>query len=291
MPRVKRGVTSRASHKKVLNQAKGYRGRRKNVFRVANEAVMKAGQYAYRDRRVRKREMRKLWIARINAASRLNGLSYSRLMYGLKKANVEIDRKLLPDGEGPGVTDPLLLAVVDLLRLRQYTDDYDFEGDYRGPKLERAELEQQKTYFKSDPALFGYLLGREVHGSTLGIIGLGRIGKQIAKRARGFDMAVLYCNRRRDESAEHALGVRFAPIDELLATADYVVLSCPRTDETRGLLGAAALAKMKPMATLINISRGPVVDTAALTAALQERRIYAAALDVVSSGGAWESTG
>jgi large subunit ribosomal protein L20 len=97
MPRVKRGVTSRASHKKVLDQAKGYRGRRKNVFRVANEAVMKAGQYAYRDRRQRKREMRRLWIVRINAAARLHGLSYSRLISGLKAAGSELDRKMLAD--------------------------------------------------------------------------------------------------------------------------------------------------------------------------------------------------
>lgn len=97
MPRVKRGVTSRASHKKVLNQAKGYRGRRKNVFRVANEAVMKAGQYAYRDRRQRKRQFRSLWIARINAAAREFGLTYSTLINGLKRAAVEIDRRVLAD--------------------------------------------------------------------------------------------------------------------------------------------------------------------------------------------------
>jgi large subunit ribosomal protein L20 len=97
MPRVKRGVTSRASHKKVLRQAKGFRGRRKNVFRVANEAVMKAGQYAYRDRRQRKRQFRSLWIARINAAAREAGLSYSTLINGLKRAAVEIDRRVLAD--------------------------------------------------------------------------------------------------------------------------------------------------------------------------------------------------
>ncbi len=97
MPRVKRGVTARARHKKVLALAKGYRGRRGNVFRVANEAVMKAGQYAYRDRRQRKRQFRALWIARINAASRELGLSYNRFMDGLKKASIEIDRKVLAD--------------------------------------------------------------------------------------------------------------------------------------------------------------------------------------------------
>ncbi|MEW5709155.1 MAG: 50S ribosomal protein L20 [Pseudomonadota bacterium] len=97
MPRVKRGVTARARHKKVLAQAKGYRGRRKNVFRVATQAVMKAGQYAYRDRRQRKRQFRALWIARINAAARECGLTYSAFMNGLKKASIEIDRKVLAD--------------------------------------------------------------------------------------------------------------------------------------------------------------------------------------------------
>ena len=97
MPRVKRGVTARARHKKVLALAKGYRGRRKNVYRVAKQAVMKAGQYAYRDRRQRKRQFRQLWIVRINAAARENGLSYSKFMDGLKKASINIDRKVLAD--------------------------------------------------------------------------------------------------------------------------------------------------------------------------------------------------
>ncbi|MGA8006845.1 MAG: 50S ribosomal protein L20, partial [Burkholderiales bacterium] len=97
MPRVKRGVTSRARHKKVLKQSKGFRGRRGNVYRVAKQAVMKAGQYAYRDRRQRKREIRSLWITRINAAVREMGLSYSTFMAGLKRANIEIDRKVLAD--------------------------------------------------------------------------------------------------------------------------------------------------------------------------------------------------
>ena len=97
MPRVKRGTVARARHKKVLKQAKGFRGRRKNVYRVAKQAVMKAGQYAYRDRRQRKREFRALWIARINAAVREHGLTYSAFMAGLKRANIEIDRKVLAD--------------------------------------------------------------------------------------------------------------------------------------------------------------------------------------------------
>ena len=97
MPRVKRGVTAHARHKKVIKQAKGYSGRRKNVYRVAVQAVTKAGQYAYRDRRQKKRVFRQLWIARINAGARDCGLSYSRLINGLKKAEIEIDRKLLAD--------------------------------------------------------------------------------------------------------------------------------------------------------------------------------------------------
>jgi large subunit ribosomal protein L20 len=97
MPRVKRGVTARARHKKVLSQAKGFRGRRGNVYRVAKQAVMKAGQYAYRDRRNKKRTMRALWIARINAAVRELGMTYSAFMSGLKRANIEIDRKVLAD--------------------------------------------------------------------------------------------------------------------------------------------------------------------------------------------------
>ena len=97
MPRVKRGVTARARHKKVLALAKGFRGRRGNVFRIAKEAVMKAGQYAYRDRRNKKRVFRRLWIARINAASRSFGLNYSQFANGLKKAGIEIDRKVLSD--------------------------------------------------------------------------------------------------------------------------------------------------------------------------------------------------
>jgi large subunit ribosomal protein L20 len=97
MPRVKRGTTARARHKKVFKQTKGFRGRRKNVYRVAKQALMKAGQYAYRDRRVKKREFRALWIARINAAVRELGMSYSTFMAGLKRANIEIDRKVLAD--------------------------------------------------------------------------------------------------------------------------------------------------------------------------------------------------
>ena len=97
MPRVKRGVTARARHKKVIKAAKGYRGRRGNVFRVAKQAVMKAGQYAYRDRRNKKRTFRALWITRINAACREQGVTYSAFIAGTKKAQIELDRKVLAD--------------------------------------------------------------------------------------------------------------------------------------------------------------------------------------------------
>ena len=97
MPRVKRGVVAHRRHKKILKQAKGYYGARSRIFRVAKQAVTKAGQYAYRDRRQRKRQFRALWITRINAQSRANGLSYSRLINGLKKANIGLDRRVLAD--------------------------------------------------------------------------------------------------------------------------------------------------------------------------------------------------
>lgn len=97
MPRVKRGVTARARHKKILKLSKGFILRRNNVFRVAKQAVMKAGQYAYRDRRNKKRVFRRLWIARINAGARANGMTYSVFMNGLKKANIALDRKVLSD--------------------------------------------------------------------------------------------------------------------------------------------------------------------------------------------------
>jgi glyoxylate reductase len=128
-----------------------------------------------------------------------------------------------------------------------------------------------------DPAI---LIGHEVTGSTLGIVGLGRIGKEVAKRARAFDMPVLYHNRRRDQSAEMELGVQYRSLDDLLRESDFVSLNCPLTPETRGLIGRKQLELMKPTATLINMARGPVVVTDDLTEILQAGRIRGAALDV-----------
>ena len=114
MPRVKRGVTARARHKTVLAQAKGYRGRRSTVYRIAKQAVMRAGQYAYRDRRNKKRVFRALWIARINAAAREHGVTYSVFMNGLKRASIELDRKVLAD---MAVTDkPAFAAIVNQVK-------------------------------------------------------------------------------------------------------------------------------------------------------------------------------
>ena len=126
----------------------------------------------------------------------------------------------------------------------------------------------------------GYMLGREVHGATLGIIGMGNIGTQVARRARAFDMTVLYCNRRPRPDAERSLGVTFSPLSGLLAASDYVMLTVPLTDQTRGLMGPSEFALMKPTATLINVARGPVVQTDVLLDALRQGRIAAAALDV-----------
>ncbi|MFO0819919.1 MAG: D-glycerate dehydrogenase [Pirellulales bacterium] len=172
----------------------------------------------------------------------------------------------IPVGNTPGILDgatadmafTLLLAAARRL----------IEGDHyaRSPAF---------THY--DP---GYMLGREVHSQTIGIVGMGRIGRQIAQRARGFDMRVVYHNRRRDEASEKKFEARYVPFDELLEVSDFVVLSVPLTDETRGLIGAAQLRKMKPTAILVNVARGPVVDTNALTAALRERWIYGAGVDV-----------
>ena len=172
----------------------------------------------------------------------------------------------IPVGNTPGILDGatadmgfcLLLAAARRL----------VEGD---------KYARSSEFTRYDP---GYILGREVHSCTLGIVGLGRIGKQVARRALAFDMTVLYHNRRRDASAERELGVRYAAFDELLAQSDYVLLCCPLYDQTRGLIGRHELALMKPTAILVNIARGPIVDTAALTEALKQKRIYAAALDV-----------
>ena len=127
------------------------------------------------------------------------------------------------------------------------------------------------------PKLF---MGPDVWGKKLGVVGLGRIGQAVARRARGFGMKILYHNRSRREEAEEELGASYLELDELLETADFITLHTPLTDETRHLIDAPALERMKPEAVLVNTSRGPVVDEAALADALAEGRIFAAGLDV-----------
>jgi glyoxylate reductase len=124
------------------------------------------------------------------------------------------------------------------------------------------------------------LHGQDVHGATLGIVGLGRIGREIARRADGFRMQVLYHNRRRNGSAEHELGVEYRDLNSLLHESDFVVLSVPLTDESHGLIRAAQLERMKQNAILINVSRGQVVHTGDLLTALRSGQIAAAGLDV-----------
>ena len=143
--------------------------------------------------------------------------------------------------------------------------------------IEGDRYARSPEFLRYDP---GYMLGREAHSSTLGIIGLGNIGAQVARRARGFDMRVLYHNRRRRADAERQLGAEYASFQDLLTRSDYVMLTCPLTDATHHLIDAEALRKMKQTATLINIARGPIVDTQALYEALRDGQIAGAGLDV-----------
>lgn len=172
----------------------------------------------------------------------------------------------IPVGNTPGVLDGATADLAFALMLAVGRRLVEGDRYARGP-----------DFLRYDPS---FMLGREVHGSTLGIIGLGRIGEQVARRARGFDMTVLYFNRNRKPAAEAALGVHYTPLVQLLAASDYVVLTVPLTQHTRGLIGRTQLAQMKPTACLINAARGAVVDLEALTEALKTRTIYAAALDV-----------
>jgi glyoxylate reductase len=122
--------------------------------------------------------------------------------------------------------------------------------------------------------------GQDVHGATLGIVGLGRIGASIARRAKGFEMPVLYHSRKRAEAIEAEVGARYASLDDLLRQSDFVMVSCALTAETRHLIGERQLGLMKPTAILVNIARGPIVDQRALYRALVDRKIWAAGLDV-----------
>lgn len=143
--------------------------------------------------------------------------------------------------------------------------------------IEGDRYARSPEFLVHDP---GYMLGFEAHSTTLGILGLGAIGRQVARRAKGFDMQILYHNRRRRPEIEEELGVEYVSFDDLLARSDYLTLTCPLTPETTNIIDAAALEKMKPTACLVNIARGAVVDTAALTEALEKGVIRSAGLDV-----------
>lgn len=172
----------------------------------------------------------------------------------------------IPVGNTPGILDG---ATADLaFALILAAGRRVVEGD---------RYARSPAFTRYDPS---YMLGREVHSSTLGIFGMGRIGRQVALRANGFGMTVLYHNRKRSDEAEVALKAKYVTKGELLANSDYVVLTLPLTSETRGFVGRAELAQMKPTATLVNVARGAVVDKDALTEALIAKRIHAAALDV-----------
>jgi len=172
----------------------------------------------------------------------------------------------IPVGNTPGVLDGATADLAFSLLLAAGRRVVEGDRYARGPH-----------FLRYDPS---FMLGREVHGSTVGIVGLGRIGEQVARRCQGFDMTVLYCNRNRKPAAEASLGVRFSTLPDLLAASDYVVLTVPLTAETRGLIGRKELATMKPTASLINAARGAVVDLEALTDALANGQIASAALDV-----------
>ena len=172
----------------------------------------------------------------------------------------------IPVGNTPGCLDASTADMTMALLLAAARNVVVGERYARSPEF---------THY--DPSI---LIGHEVTGSTLGIVGLGRIGKKVAQRARGFDMQVLYHNRRRDVQAEADLGVQYVSFDELLAESDFVTLNCPLSKDTTKLIGAAQFAKMKPTAILINMARGPVVDGDALYEALSSKQIAAAALDV-----------
>jgi len=172
----------------------------------------------------------------------------------------------IPVGNTPGTLDGATADLAFALILAAGRRVVEGDRYARGPNF---------THY--DPS---FMLGHEVHSSTIGIFGMGRIGRQVAMRAQGFGMKVLYHNRNRNDEAEVALKARYATKGELLAQADYIVLTVPLTQQTRGLIGRSELAQMKPTAVLVNVARGAVVDKDALTEALAARRLFAAALDV-----------
>ena len=189
--------------------------------------------------------------------------------YGVGVDHVDLSetrRRGIPVGNTPGILDGATADQAWTLLLGTARRLVEGDAFARSPEF---------THY--DPSRWW---GTEVHGSTLGIVGMGRIGRQIARRAVGFDMRTLYYNRRPVSAETETYGATYTTFDQLLTQADFVVLACPLTNETRHLIDRRALGLMKPTAILINIARGGVVDTEALTAALESRQIAAAGLDV-----------
>ena len=172
----------------------------------------------------------------------------------------------IPVGNTPGCLDAATADMTMALLLAAARNVVTGDAYARGPK-----------YVDYNPSL---LIGHEVTGSTLGIIGMGRIGTEVACRARGFQMEILYHNRTRRPDAEAEFGVSYVDFDELLERSDFVTLNCPLTPETTGMISTPQFEKMKPSAILVNMARGPVVDTMALHDALTKKEIAVAALDV-----------
>ncbi len=189
--------------------------------------------------------------------------------FGVGCDHIDLDgakRLGIPVGNTPGVLDAATADMTFTLLMAAARNVVRGDHFARGPE-----------FIEYDPS---FLLGQEVAGSKLGIVGLGRIGYQVARRATGFDMEVIYHKRSPNRRAEEELGARYVSLDELVSTADFVTLTMPLTDETRGMIGRRELGLMKPTAVLVNAARGGVLDHEALLEALRERRIHAAALDV-----------
>jgi glyoxylate reductase len=201
----------------------------------------------------------------------LGGLPAVRVIsnFGVGVDHIDVEAAAsrgIPVGNTPGILDGATADMAFALLLAAGRRLAEGDRYARGP-----------DFLRYDPSC---ILGREIHSSTIGILGMGRIGEQVARRARGFDMTVLYHNRQRRPQLEQALPARHVSREELLAAADYVMLTVPLTPQTTGLIGADELKRMKPSAILVNVSRGAVVSTQALTEALAARTIRAAALDV-----------
>ena len=208
-----------------------------------------------------------MWVSRELMARCPKLRIVSNFGVGCDHIDLEGARSLgLPVGNTPGVLDAATADLTWTLLLAAARNAIRGDHFARGPDFVRYDA--------------AVLLGQQVTGAALGIVGLGRIGYQVARRAAGFDMEILYHNRNRNERAENDLGARYRSLDELLEQSDFVTLNCPLTEETHGLIGSREIGRMKPTAVLVNAARGPVWDQEAVLEALRAERLHAAATDV-----------